>query len=518
MALHRGLHHSRELMKPRLRSLLFLLCALVLAASFPPASHAKETAAVAKHIILVIGDGMEPENEVAASRYLTGTDDGLAFHAFPYRGVVATWDVTTYSRQAPYNPSSINPKAGCDATRTGKAASRSDTPRYACRAPEGARPHGADSASTATAWATGYKTDTGNIAWLPGDPERGALETIAELLREKRGYSIGIVTTVPFSDATPAAMVSHNRSRRNHHAIADAIIRTARPEVVIGGGHPARSGAMHMSMALYDEVRSGRIGDYVFVERRDGVDAAGSLKEAAALAAARKKKLFGLFGGTGGNFEPLQPSDNGTAAVARGSIENPLLKDATLAALEVLGRNRNGFFLMVEQGDIDWANHANDYRWMIGAMWDLDEAVRAAVDFVNRPGDDITWENTLLIVTSDHVTGAMRLNDGKRLGKGRLPGQSPGLCPDKLSWCPGYPGGEVSYGSTGHINEPVSLYAMGESSLTKHLRQFEGNWYPCTPLIDNTQIFHAMAGAAGIPRPSPLKAVVTRPADCPGHY
>jgi len=181
----------------------------------------------------------------------------------------------------------------------------------------------------------------------------------------------------------------------------------------------------------------------------------------------------------------------------------------------VLGKNRKGFFLLVEQGDIDWANHANDYRWMIGAMWDLDEAVRAAVDFVNRPGDGITWENTLLIVTSDHVTGTMRLNDGKRLGKGRLPGQSPGLCPDKLSWCPGYPGGEVSYGSTGHINDPVSLYAMGDGSLMKHLRQFEGSWYPCTPLIDNTQLFHAMTGAAGIPRPSPLKAIVTRPAACP---
>ena len=192
-----------------------------------------------------------------------------------------------------------------------------------------------------------------------------------------------------------------------------------------------------------------------------------------------------------------------------------MLKDATLAALEVLGKSKNGFFLMVEQGDIDLANHANDYKWMIGAMWDLDEAVKAAVDFVERPGDDITWENTLLIVTSDHVTGTMRLNDGKRLGKGRLPGQSPGLCPDKLSWCPGYPGGEVSYATTGHINDPVSLYAMGDASLTKHLRKFEGSWYPCTPIIDNTQLFHAMSNAAGIPRPSPLKAIVTRPAACP---
>ena len=496
----------------------------MLAVSFANAIHAKESAPVAKHIILIVGDGMQPENEIAASRYLTGTDDGLAFHAFPYRGLVATWDVTTYNRQAPrhgakpFNPSAIIPKAGCDAAQYGKAAaaSRKEWPLYACRAPEGAKPHGADSASTATAWATGHKTDTGNIAWLPGDPDRGALKTIAELLREKRGYSIGIVTTVPFSDATPAAMVSHNRSRRNLHAIADEIIRIARPEVVIGGGHPARDGARHMSKALYDEVKIGRIGDWVFVERKDGVDGGIALKEAAARAAAGKKKLFGLFGGPGGNFEPPVPSDNGTAAVTRAAIENPLLKDATLAALEVLGRSKKGFFLLVEQGDIDWANHANDYRWMIGTMWDLDEAVRAAVDFVNRPGDDITWENTLLIVTSDHVTGTMRLNDSKRLGRGRLPAQSPGLCPDKPTWCPGYPGGEVGYGSTAHLNEPVTLYAMGDSGMIRHLRQFEGSWYPCTPLIDNTHLFHAMTNAAGIPRPSPLKAIVTHPTACPG--
>jgi len=506
-------------MNPRLTAPLSLLCVLVFTATLAGAIHAKESAPVAKHIIFIVADGMQPENEIAASRYLTGTDNGLAFHAFPYRGVVATWDVTTYSRQAPYNPSAITPGAGCDAVRAGQAsaASRNNSPRYACRTPDGAKPQGADSASTATAWATGHKTDTGNIAWLPGDPERGALRTIAELLREKRGYAIGIVTTVPFSDATPAAQVSHNKSRRNHHAISDEIIRTARPEVVIGGGHPARNGAKHMSMALYDEVKKGRIGDYAFVEREAGVDAAGSLREAAARAVAQKKKLFGLFGGPEGHFEPPVPTDNGTANLARATIENPLLKDAALAALEVLAKNRKGFFLLVEQGDLDWANHANDYRWMIGAMWDLDEAVRAAVDFVNRPGDDITWENTLLIVTADHVTGSMRLNDGKRLGKGRLPGQSPGLCPDRLSWCPGYPGGEVSYGATGHTNEPVALYAMGDGSLTKHLRLFEGSWYPCTPVIDNTQLFHAMAGAAGIPQPSPLKAVVVRPAACPAY-
>ena len=52
--------------------------------------------------------------------------------------------------------------------------------------------------------------------------------------------------------------------------------------------------------------------------------------------------------------------------MTRAIIENPRLKDATLAALEVLGKSKKGFFLLVEQGDIDWANHANDYRWISG--------------------------------------------------------------------------------------------------------------------------------------------------------
>ncbi len=50
----------------------------------------------AKHIILLIGDGMNLEHEIAASRYATGLDDGLSFHKLPYQGAVATWDVSSY--------------------------------------------------------------------------------------------------------------------------------------------------------------------------------------------------------------------------------------------------------------------------------------------------------------------------------------------------------------------------------------------------------------------------------------
>lgn len=53
----------------------------------------------------------------------------------------------------------------------------------------------------------GVKTDDGKIAWAPGNPVDGALTTITELLREREGFFIGVVSTVPFSHATPAAHV-----------------------------------------------------------------------------------------------------------------------------------------------------------------------------------------------------------------------------------------------------------------------------------------------------------------------
>jgi DNA-binding beta-propeller fold protein YncE len=141
-----------------------------------------------------------------------------------------------------------------------------------------------DSASAATAIATGFKTDDGNLAWLPGDPPGGALETIAESLRDDLGYSIGVVSTVPFSHATPAGFVSHNVKRSNTWNIAHEILFDVQPEVVIGGGLDS-----YFAKAVkdqtgadqdlndnnlnddYDAFKNGTDGTgYVFVERAAG--------------------------------------------------------------------------------------------------------------------------------------------------------------------------------------------------------------------------------------------------------
>ncbi len=506
------------------RSMLSLFLAVMVSVTFlagalPADARQPKEPKTAKHIILFIGDGMQLEHEVATSRYLYGNNYRLSFHNLPYRTNVTTWDVTTYNKYAPsvpapvYNPAYVLPATGYDMDKGGAA----PYPLQTTGLDEAYLKFAAtDSASAATAIATGYKTDDGNLAWLSGDPADGALKTIAEQLREEKGYSIGLVTTVPFTHATPAGFVSHNVSRNNYHAIGAEIIHQVEPEVVIGGGFPFGGAHGYISEGDYAFLKSPANTEYLYVERTSGVDGGTAILDGAKDAISQGKKLFGLFGGNGGNFESPVPSDTpGSPRIVRGSLENPLLKDATVAALKVVSQDKDGFFLMIEQGDIDWANHANDYARMIGTTWDLHEAVKAAVAFVNKPKDDITWDNTLLIVSSDHSNSYLRISDD--VVKGDLPYQiaKPGdfVCPSG-SYCGSflYPDGDVYYGSGSHTNEPVRLYAYGKGH--QLFRKYEGDWYPCTKLIDNTHIYHVMAEAAGIPQESPLDVFVEMPDSC----
>jgi len=478
-----------------------------------------------KNVIFFIGDGMSAQSEVAASRYLYGRDDGLVWHTFPAKAFVATWDVNVYNANArkagrpAYSRSSFTPLLGYDAKADGPR------PRLgpgAHRFPPGPA---TDSASAATALSTGFKTDSGNIAWLPGDPPSGEIPTIEEDVRASRGAAIGVVSTVPFNHATPAAFVAHNTSRSAYYTgfrgtkglgLADEIVAKTRPDVVIGGGHPLfdnpgfdpKKG--YLSKSLYLSLQASR--EYVFVERQAGRDGGRALAEGAAEAAREKRKLFGLFGGKGGNFETPRAEDRpGAPSVLPGSEENPSLAEATLAALDHLSRDPDGFFLLVEQGDLDWANHDNNFRSMIGCVADLDGAVRAALAFVDRPGDAVDWTNTVLIVTADHATGGLMLD--QPLGPGDLPaqmervaqakGEEPGEAPNGATIkAPGYvspfvyPDGEVSYGTAGHTNELVNLAVTG--SAARRLVRDRGTWYPGT-IIDNTQINAALRRVLRLP-------------------
>jgi alkaline phosphatase len=455
---------------------LFSACSLFLPAGSTP------------NIILFIGDGMQLEHEIAASRYLYGTDNGLSWHAFPEQLYVASWDVTTYDAYAaclgtaPYRESSFDPVVGYDPSPTsgGKAPYPSflgGSASYFLRA-------ATDSASSATAYATGMKTDTGNIAWERGDPLCGRLRSIAKDFKQYRSASIGAITTVPFNHATPAAFISHNTSRANYAAIADEMIMTTRPDVLVGGGHPDWC-STYFSAGSLASLRTN--ASYRLVERSTGQDGAAGIMDAA-LHLESGIKLFGLFGSTNGDFDPPVPHNAPGSPCFDVVEENPSLAEMVETALTVLGRNPDGFFLLAEEGDIDHANHGNDYATMIGTIWGLEEAVKAAVAFIDRPDDQLDWGNTLLIVTADHANSLMRLSDSSILGQGELPVQIAGT-----PWS--YPDGEVTYGSADHTNELVTLYAIGSNALL--FEEYAGVRYPGTRIIDNTEVYSVMRKAAG---------------------
>jgi alkaline phosphatase len=450
-----------------------------------------------KHIILFIGDGMHLEHETAGSRYLTGKDNNLVFHSFDYQNSCSTWDVSTYNLYAsslgaaPYDINSFKPSVGYNPSLGGdkpypRVADLQES--YFLGLINGKVP-ATDSASAATAISTGLKTDDGNIAWKSGDPADGALVSISQRLKKELGYSIAVVSTVPFSHATPASFVSHNTNRNNYLNIASEIIRVTKPDVVIGGGHPGWTGKYNfIGKPEYNYLKTG--SEYIFCERRAGAKGSLSLSAAQKRAISEKKLLFGLYGGLKGNFEYPVPSNSQGSPSFTINTENPTLADMVSSTLNVLSRNKNGFFVMFEQGDIDWANHANDYRWMIGSIYDLNTAVQTAVNFVNRPGDEFDWNNTLIIVTSDHSNSFMRLNAAKKPGKGVLPRQI--ALPGKFL----YPDGEVSYTTIGHTNELVSIYAKGKDA--RRFQKFEGKWYPGTRIIDNTNIYQIIAEITGL--------------------
>ena len=154
------------------------------------------------------------------------------------------------------------------------------------------------------------------------------------------------------------------------------------------------------------DVRNG--GRYIVVTRQRGVGGGEALSGAAIEAARSGSRLFGFYGTkeahlpfetADGDYRPVagrKPAEQYTSADIE---ENPTLAEMTAAALVVLSRNERGFWLMVEPGDVDWANHDNNLDTSIGAVNSGDAAVRTITEWVERHSD---WRESLLIVTADH--------------------------------------------------------------------------------------------------------------------
>ncbi|MBI4892765.1 MAG: alkaline phosphatase [Acidobacteria bacterium] len=310
--------------------------------------------------------------------------------------------------------------------------------------------HGADkvipdSANSASALTTGNKTFDGafgvfadgtDCMWLSGANaanreyylDNPRVETIAEYLRRKLGYRIGVVTTAGVNDATSAAQASHMGER---DAAFDVISQfhsnpflegDVAVDVWMGGGRESfdpdvRSDGRNMvaefaklgfkvvtDKAELDSVNSSDTRVLGLFKRNDGISTHSSKIRPSAVS--HMNVAYDKLGLTRPGSEPL-PS--------WGAYKNqPMLEVMTKKAIEVLG-GPNGdqpFYLMVEGASIDKQSHSGHFA---GAAWDVlefDKAVGVGRVFAaSRKQDD-----TLMIVTADHgqpmqLIGLVQLSD-----------------------------------------------------------------------------------------------------------
>ena len=284
-----------------------------------------------------------------------------------------------------------------------------------------------DSAASATSITTGKKTYN---AAITVDYKGNHLKSICHELQEA-GRSVGVATSVPLAHASPASTYAHNVHRSDYQDISrdllglPSVSHREDPllgmDVVIGCGWGSNKkadfekqgknfvpGNKFLSAEDLATVDAKNGGNYIVATRTSGESGAKVLVAAAQEAIEQKKRLLGFFGVSSGhlpyqtadgNYDPTRGVKSGDRYKPEDISENPVLADMATAALDVLGTNEKGFWLMVEAGDVDWANHNNNIDDSIGAVFSGDSAFDAITTWVEK---NSSWNDTLLIVTADH--------------------------------------------------------------------------------------------------------------------
>ena len=401
-------------------------------------------AAGKKYVILMIFDGMDWQTTWAAATYRNGQvayrkgrGTGLAFQ--DYRGADTDFgyfvtsphnEGTTYDANAQRVVSVGGLIPGGYDWRMGgpNPWTLGLDPAYLISKSELRRQAYTDSSASATSMTVGIKTynDAVNV------DERGKQVTPIARELQPQGYSIGVVTSVPISHATPACAYANNVSRDDYQDLTRDLVglpSIAHPDeplsgvdVLIGAGWGAEivadrgqgdnfvPGNRYLTAEDQQLVDAEQGGKYQLALRTAGQKGADVLTAAARQAIAEKRRLFGYFGVATTGHLPFRTADGGyNPAPGVGAktevyreadvVENPTLAEMSTAALDVLGENPRGFWLMIEAGDVDWANHDDNLDNSIGAVLSGDDAFRAVTGWIEARNG---WDQTALIVTADH--------------------------------------------------------------------------------------------------------------------
>ncbi len=337
------------------------------------AKHLRANRHRAKNIILFVGDGMGVST-VTAARILegqlrgeTGEENQLSFEVMPYVALSKTYNT---NQQTP------------------------------------------DSAGTMTAMMTGVKSKAGVISVnqnvYRGDCASSKGNELTTFLEQAEiaGMSTGVVTTARLTHATPAATYAHTPERNwedDHDLPQEAVDNGCKDiarqlvefpygdglEVAMGGGR--RSFWPRKMADLEDAGKTGERDDQrnlteEWVNNYNNAAFVWNRDQFNAIDASKTDHLLGLFERSHMEYNVDRPSDIGG---------EPSLTEMTSKAIDVLKKNDNGYFLMVESGRIDHGHHAtNAYRALTDTI-EFSNAIKAAMEKTDG-------RETLIIVTADH--------------------------------------------------------------------------------------------------------------------
>mgnify|MGYP001162055803 CR=1 FL=1 len=281
-----------------------------------------------------------------------------------------------------------------------------------------------DSAAAATAYACAVRTFNGAIGV---GRDSVAVPTILEIARD-RGWATGLVATSSVTHATPASFAAHVPARAMEFEIARQMV-VARVDVLLGGGRRWFDPAVRPDkLDLLGRLR----GTHRLVRT------AAELK---AVDVTNVRRLAGLFAGN-----EMPPAGRRV----------PTLPEMTRTAVEILSRDAEGFFLMVEGSQPDWRSHDNDsLAAVVAEVLDFDRAIGVGLEYQRR------HPNVLIVVVSDHETGGLAI---EVRGAGRAARVV------------------ARYTTTGHTGEMIPLFASGPGAdrfggiqenwqIGKHLRE-----------------------------------------------
>jgi alkaline phosphatase len=341
-------------------AILGMTAAAMIGAVAPQAAIAERT----KNLILMIGDGMGPQQI------------GL---------------LELYAREAPDSKYNGNPTAITKFSDEGILGFSLTNPHDALVV---------DSACSASHLALGIDAPLEAVGIdANGDP----YETILEMA-QRLGKSTGLVSDTRITHATPAAFAAHQPHRSLENEIAVDMLGVG-PDVMLSGGLryfvPA---SVNDKGDAYEALKERTGGGFRLSSKRK--DERNLLEEAENLDytvvhtlnqmndAQDDGKLLGLFA----NSAMMDGIAYSRSANEPGR-EQPSLREMTMKALDILSQDEDGFFLLVEAGQIDWASHNNDPGTLLHELLRFDEAIEYVYEWVQGRDD------TVVVVTADHETG-----------------------------------------------------------------------------------------------------------------